>query len=41
MYIPSNLESGCEEGESAEFAIEFSKPHDSGASATIPHNKHN
>jgi hypothetical protein len=46
------VESGCafdilcdeeeeEEGDSAEFAIEFSKPCDSGASTTIPHNKHN
>jgi hypothetical protein len=35
------VESGCEERESAKFAIEFSKPRDSGASATIPYNKHN
>jgi hypothetical protein len=42
------VESGCafdilceEVGDSAEFAVEFSKPCDSGASTTIPHNKHN
>jgi hypothetical protein len=35
------VELGCEEGDSAEFVIEFPKPCDSGASVTIPHNKHN